>query len=167
LKGYISAISSFIAVFVLNIFWYKWFPEVSPEQSRWAAVTPDETGWFKLYLETGGYWLSYSYALSAAFAAYASMRFISAKKEAKGSGLEGGLAAGSITFAGALAIGGCFLVGCCGSPMLAVWLSLFGAAFFPFAKPLVAAVTTVTILAAWFWMKRRSGACNKGCREGV
>ena len=41
------------------------------------------------------------------------------------------------------------MLGCCGSPMLAVYLSLFGAAFLPWAKPLIALLTTVTLFAAW------------------
>jgi len=39
--------------------------------------------------------------------------------------------------------------------MLALYLSLFGAWFLPLAKPLVAAVTTLSIIGAWWWMKRR------------
>jgi len=38
-----------------------------------------------------------------------------------------GAAGGGVTLLGALMAGGCFLIGCCGSPMLAVYLSLFGA----------------------------------------
>jgi hypothetical protein len=60
-----------------------------------------------------------------------------------------------VTFSGFLAVAGCFLLGCCGSPMLAVYLSLFGAGFLPFAKPLVAALTTLSILGAWCWVSRR------------
>jgi len=163
LKGAFLPTMGFLAVFVLNVLWYKWFPEVAPEQSRWAAVTPDEGEWFRLYLETGGYWLSYSYALSSAFALYALSSFMKARRGARESGVEGKIAAGSMTFAGALALGGCFLVGCCGSPMLAVWISLFGAKFLPFAKPLVALVTSAMIGISWLWMVKRSAACRESC----
>ena len=60
------------------------------------------------------------------------------------------LAIGGVTLSGFLAIAGCFLLGCCGSPMLAVYLSLFGASFLPFARPFVAGVTTITIIVGWF-----------------
>jgi hypothetical protein len=40
---------------------------------------------------------------------------------------DGGAAAGWITLLGALMATVCFLMSCCGSPMLAVYLSLFGA----------------------------------------
>jgi hypothetical protein len=70
-----------------------------------------------------------------------------------------------------LALAGCFLVGCCGSPMLVVYLSLFGAWFLPLAKPLVAVVTTISIAAAWWWMRRKQALSDpypaisscKGC----
>lgn len=65
------------------------------------------------------------------------------------------LAIGGVTLSGVLAVAGCFLLGCCGSPMLAVYLSLFGAAFLPFAKPLVAGLTAASLVAGWWWMKRR------------
>jgi hypothetical protein len=79
---------------------------------------------------------------------------------------------GGLTLTGFLAVAGCFLVGCCGSPMLVVYLNLFGAGFLPLAKPLVAVVTTLAIIGAWWWMKRRkpspdpapaASSCNKGC----
>ncbi len=66
------------------------------------------------------------------------------------------MAVGGITLSGFLVAAGCFLVGCCGSPMLGVYLSLFGARFLPLAKPLIAAVTTLMIAAAAVWMKCRT-----------
>ena len=36
---------------------------------------------------------------------------------------------GGITLSGFLAVAGCYLLGCCGSPMLAVYMSLFGVSF--------------------------------------
>jgi hypothetical protein len=127
------------------------FPEVDPAQARWASLPGTGNSWLNRYLETQSYWLGYSYALSLAFAAvalrrYREARFCSAKS----------LAFGGVTLSGFLALTGCFLVGCCGSPMLVVYLSLFGAWFLPLAKPLVAAFTTCTILGAWLWMNRRS-----------
>ena len=40
--------------------------------------------------------------------------------------------------------------------MLPVYLSLFGAAFLPWAKPLVAGLTTLMIGATWLWLARRT-----------
>ena len=66
------------------------------------------------------------------------------------------VAVGGVTFSGILAVAGCFLIGCCGSPMFVVWLNIFGAAFIPFAKPFIALVTTISITAAWVWMYKRN-----------
>ncbi len=76
-----------------------------------------------------------------------------------GKAAVGGATAGSV-----LAVAACFLSGCCGSPMLAVYLSLFGAAFLPWAKPLVAALTTAMIAGSYWWMRRKEAqaCCGPG-----
>ena len=38
--------------------------------------------------------------------------------------------------------------------MLAVYLSLFGAGFLPFAKTLIAGITTLLIAGSWLWIGR-------------
>ncbi len=138
----------FLGVAAAHYVWSGLFPEVDPAQARWASPSASDASWLNHYLETQGYWLGYSYALSLAFAAaalrrYREERFCSAKTLAFGGVLSG-----------FLALAGCFLVGCCGSPMLVVYLSLFGAGFLPLAKPLVAVVTTLSIIGAWWWMNR-------------
>lgn len=150
LPRFLLPLGVFMGVAVAHYVWSGLFPEVDPAQARWASLSASDASWLHRYLETQGYWLGYSYALSLAFAAaalrrYREERFCSAKT----------LAFGGVTLSGFLALAGCFLVGCCGSPMLVVYLSLFGAGFLPLAKPLVAAVTTISILGAWWWMQRR------------
>ena len=51
--------------------------------------------------------------------------------------------------------GGCFLIGCCGSPMLAVYLSLFGAKALGLGKPLMALVTLVSVNCGYWYFSRR------------
>jgi len=78
------------------------FPEVDPAQARWASIPGAGTSsWLNRYIETQGYWLGYSYALSLAFAAaalrrYREERFCSAKT----------LAFGGVTLSGFLALPG-------------------------------------------------------------
>ena len=139
----------FVAVAAFHYVWLGFFPEQDPAQSRWVAVD-DERSWLQSYLEAQSYWLGYSYALSFGFAAVALRRY----REHQSCGTRN-LAIGGVTFSGVLAVAGCYLIGCCGSPMLVVYLNLFGAAFVPLAKPLVAALTTATIAGAWWWMRRR------------
>lgn len=101
-------------------------------------------------------YLGFSYAASLAFATAAFGRYRQRRTRA-----DRNLALGGITISGFLAVAGCFLVGCCGSPMLVVWLNLFGAKFLPFAKPLMAGVTVVSLGIAWWWMKRKEfTACS-------
>ncbi len=141
----------FVAVAVAHYCWCGFFPEPNPIQDRWAAVAlPESKSWLKLYFEDQNYWLGYSYALSLAFAAVALRRY---REERFCTHLN--LALGGVTFSGFLAVAGCFLLGCCGSPMLVVYLNLFGASFLPLAKPLLAALTTISILGAWWWMNRQ------------
>jgi len=148
----------FVVVLAGHFLWLGLFPEQDPAQADWVAL-PQEGAWLRSYLDSQSYWLGYAYALSASFAVAAVRRFRRTRTCASRN-----LALGGLTFSGALAAAGCLLVGCCGSPMLAVWMSLFGAAFLPFAKPLVAALTTVTVLAAWVWMARR-GVDAEACSE--
>lgn len=111
---------------------------------------------FAGYLSQQDYFLGFSYALAFAFAAWALLRL---RQDRKGSlvGALAGLSLGSI-----LAAAGCFLVGCCGSPMLAVWLGLFGAKAVGLAKPVVAGVTALSVVGGYFWMRRRGPACCAG-----
>ncbi len=151
LRRFLLPLTVFCAVAAAHFIWSGLFPEVDPAQSRWASFTgAGSSTWLNHYLETKSYWLGYSYALSLAFVAaalrrYRKERFCSAKT----------LAIGGVTLSGFLALAGCFLVGCCGSPMLVIYLSLFGVWFLPLAKPLVAVVTTLSIIGAWWWMQRR------------
>lgn len=138
----------FLAVAVIHYVWVGILPEHAAVQEGWAAVDgADELSGLRHYIEAQDYWLGFTYALSFAFAAtalrrYREERFCAART----------LAIGGITVSGFLAVAGCYVLGCCGSPMLAVYVSLFGAAFLPMAKLLVAALSAISILAAWFWM---------------
>lgn len=148
LKLCLLPVGTFAATLGLHFVWLGLFPEQDPIQSAWAALPPEgPAAWLPKYIEAGSYWLGYSYALSVAFAVVALQRYV--RNRSCGAGR---FAVGGLTFTGVLSVAGCYLIGCCGSPMLVVWLNLFGAKFLPFAKPLMAAVTTLSIAAAWIWM---------------
>jgi hypothetical protein len=154
----------FMGVVLFHYLWFVLFPEKNPVQSEWVAV--DNAGgsaWSK-YLESQSYFMSYAYALSLAFAAVAFRKY--RKEKARHSK---NLAIGGVTLSGFLAVAGCFLLGCCGSPMLGVYLSLFGASFLPFAKPLIAGITTLIVAGSWWWMNRKINGASKeqdcGCDE--
>jgi hypothetical protein len=142
--------ATFFVVLAVHYVWTGLFPERDPEQDRWLSVPGAERSWLRSYLESQSYWLGYSYALALSFAVVALRRYQEHRLCAARN-----LAIGGVTLSGFLAVAGCFLLGCCGSPMLAVYLSLLGASFLPFARPLVAGITTITIVAGWFWLSRR------------
>lgn len=143
----------FIAVMAAHLVWVGLFPERSRAQSQWETVTADDAAWWNGYVERQNYWQGYAYGISAGFVWVAVRRF--REKRLFGAGA----AVGGATASGILAMAGCFLAGCCGSPMLGVYLSLFGAAFLPWAKPLVAVLTTATIAGSYWWMRRKERAC--------
>ena len=148
----ILPLSIFAGVFFAHYAWLGLFSDTDPLQGRWVSVKPWADGlWLRRYVETRSYWLGFSYALSLAFAAVALRRY---REERLCAGRN--LALGGVGFSGVLAVAGCYLLGCCGSPMLAVYLSLFGASFLPLARPLVALATAGTIGLAWGWMNRSS-----------
>lgn len=118
----------------------------------WAADSAivDNGLWgFRPYMESRNYLTGYSYALPLAFAAVALRRYRECRQRRKCA--AGKAAVGGITLSAALAGSGCFLLGCCGSPMLGIYLSFFGAAFLPLVKPLIAAVTTLMVAFSYYW----------------
>lgn len=161
IKRLLLPIGVFAVVFIANFVWHGIFPEQDPAQSAWVSVeTVPHAGWLQLYIQKQDYWLGFSYALSLAFAAYALRRYYEERFcRARN------LAIGGITFSGFLAVAGCFLIGCCGSPVLAVYLNLFGAAFLPLTKPIVAAITAVSISGALVWMNYRKRPVKCGCEQ--
>lgn len=160
-------LGTFLGTALAHFAWINLFPEACPPGESCGPCAPETASWWGRYVGTQGYWLGFSYGLSLAFAAYAFRKFREDRLRSARNAAWGGL-----TLSGILAVSGCWLVGCCGSPMLGVYLGLFGAAFLPFAKPLVAGVTVLSVAGTWFWMRRRGrggaacgpGAC--GCSEG-
>ena len=152
----------FVAVAAVHFAWFTIFPERDPIQDQWVTQTTVTLSPAR-YIETGSSWLGLSYALALAFAATAFQRY----REEKLCGART-LAVGSLTFTGFFAVAGCYLLGCCGSPMLAVYVSVFGAHFLPLTRPLVAAFTLLSIVVAWWWMNRARAsatvaACTANC----
>jgi hypothetical protein len=112
---------------------------------------------FGPYLRAQDYFLGFSYALGTAFAVWAVWRCIRARTAVAAVG-----AAGSVTFIGVLLAAGCFLIGCCGSPMLAVYAGLFGAKMLGAGKPLMALITLVFV-GIGYWSLSRKLARGAAC----
>ena len=127
--------------------------------SHWEAISDDSA--LNHYLAQGDYLLSLSYSAVAAFTTYSLLRARTNLK-AGAAGVFGGF-----TLASLLSIAGCWLVGCCGSPLLPVYLSLFGASFAGFTKPLVLALTLSSIGFSVWWIHRRSRKAGCGCDDAA
>ncbi len=156
-KDCLLPLGVFAATVAVHYLWTSRPPEPVAVESPWASLPAEAPSRLSLYLGSGGYWLAYSYGISFGFAALALRRYMRSR-----SASGGRFAVGGATFSGLLAFFGCYLTGCCGSPMLIVYLNLFGAGFLPFAKPFLAALTTLSLLGTWWWMNRidrRRNAC--------
>lgn len=139
----------FLGVALAHYLYLGIFPDQDPAQARWVSVDTPRASWWARYVESQSYWLGLSYAMSLTFAAVAIRRYRERQlRQARN------LAVGGLTLSGFLAVAGCYLVGCCGSPMLVVYLNFFGASFLPLAKPLMAGVTGLSLALAWWWMLR-------------
>ncbi len=146
-KRVIYPAAAFVGVFLLHGAYLLW------NASRWISI--DNASPFSLYLQQQDYFMGLSYGLAAAFTVYSFMRFTRRQR----GGLGGTI--GGLTMTGILYFAGCFLLGCCGSPMLAVYLSLFGSSSAGFTKPIVLVLTVFAIGISWLWMRKRTCADNR------
>ena len=94
---------------------------------------------YELYFTEGEYILGLSYAMAIACTILALSRF----KFDKSKGILGIFS--GVTLSAALYAFGCFLIGCCGSPMAVVYAGLLGSSFLGFTKPFVFIITLLSI----------------------
>ncbi len=141
----------FVGVYAAHAFYLSSIVATLPE--GWANSEIMDTGFLGLgpYLQGQDYYTGFSYALGAAFAAWAIGRFLRSRQAAMAAG-----AAGSITFVGVLMAAGCFVIGCCGSPMLGVYLGIFGAKALGVGKPLMALVSSLSVGVGYWYLSRRA-----------
>lgn len=145
----------FVLVLALHVSYSYWSNLQISKQ--WFQI--DDTPFILHYLEQKDYFMGLSYALASAFTVFAITIFLQNRK----SGMGGAI--GGFTMTGILYFGGCFLLGCCGSPMLAVYLNLFGSSFLGFTKPLTFVLTLISIVIGYFWMKRRAKTATCYCSD--
>ena len=139
----------FILIFLVHAMYSIW--KTSQISRQWIQL--ESLSLLSLYFKQQDFLLGFSYALALAFTTYALLKFLQNRREGV-AGLVGG-----VTLTGILYIGGCFLLGCCGSPMLAVYLGLFGSSFFGFTKPLIAIITTLSVVIGYFWIEKKDKKC--------
>lgn len=148
------ALGVFIAVFTCQALYVRHLTQKPPDGWAQVDVAADHFG-FDPYFHSQEYLVGFSYALSASFAVWMIARFIAARRTRSVAEAAGGL-----TLAGSLMVAGCFLIGCCGSPMLPIYIGLFGAKALQLGKPLMALISLVSVGCAYWCISRRSNADN-------
>lgn len=117
-------------------------PAFNYTADAWSAVV-------RSYVSHDKVWLGLSFATAAAFVAFWLKRPCKTRKQA----VTG--TAGRLAMVGFLHAIGCFLLGCCGSPMLAVYVGLLGPRFLGFTGPISFGLTVVSIAITCVWLNRR------------
>jgi hypothetical protein len=149
---WLLAIVVFVAVFVGHVLNLRYLT-IAP-QKDWADNFNPSVSFWQSYMINQDYFVSFSYALSASFAAWAIARFMYFRRRAAAVGAFGGVSL--VTLLGAA---GCFLIGCCGSPMLPIYVSLFGSKAAGIGKPLMALISLISIGGGYLYVVRRP-ECN-------
>ena len=143
-----------LASFVITLAIHFFLDSASLEpNANWADATeltqqPQLTG-YELYFIDGEYFLGLSYALSIAFTVFALSRF----KFDRSKGFLGMFS--GVTLSAVLYTSGCFLIGCCGSPMAVVYAGLFGSSFLGFTKPIIFIITLLSIGIGYLMLQRK------------
>jgi hypothetical protein len=143
---------AFVAVFLGHVLYLRYLTIAL--QKGWADNFNPSTNFWQARIISQDYFVSFSYALSASFAVWATARFMYSRRRAAAVGAFGGVSL--VTFLGAA---GCFLIGCCGSPMLPIYVSLFGSKAAGIGKPLMALISLISIGAGYRYVMRRP-ECN-------
>lgn len=139
----------FVAVFAVHVGYHAW--REAAVAAKWVSIDGIERpSALARYVERQDYYLGYSYGLAGGFTAFALILTIQQQRRRTGAVLSG------LTLIGGLYAVGCFLIGCCGSPMLAVYISLFGASFLGAVKPIVAGITTLSVVLSGLFLMRRA-----------
>jgi hypothetical protein len=141
-------------VFLSHLIWNVTVPFSSAPGVLYLAPPLKERIW--THLAGDGLWLGASYALAACFIIIALGRFRERRREA----LAG--AAGGTMLAGGIYAFGCFMLGCCGSPLAIVWLSLLGGRYANLGGIFLFLLTLLSA-SAGLWMLNRNDNKKVSC----
>jgi hypothetical protein len=153
-KQKIIIIIGFFLTLFIQVIWIS--KDLNPK-TQWAdvkAVSENNVSGYEIYFQDGEYYFGLSYAIAIAFTLFALSRLKVDRKK----GTSGFL--GGITFSALLATFGCFIIGCCGSPMAIVYISMFGSSYLKIAKPLILIITLLSVIYAYRKMTK-----NKTCKS--
>lgn len=142
----------FASVLLGHFFYATRSPARSKSTGSWATYEFDQPNETRVsrYIGPGEHWLGLSYALSGSFATFCFARMLTMRREVLAE------SAGGLTLSAVLWASVCFLTGCCGSPMLPIYLGLFGPKFIGITRPLTFVLTLLSILVGYAWMLKRA-----------
>jgi hypothetical protein len=143
---------AFVAVFLGHVLYLRHL--TSAPRGGWADDFNPSINFWQSYIISQDYFVSFSFALSASFAVWAIARFAYSRRRAAVVGAFGGVSLVTL-----LAAAGCFLIGCCGSPMLPIYVSLFGSKAAGIGKPLTALISLISIGGGYLYIATRR-ECN-------
>lgn len=144
-KKIIAPLGAFIGIFILHLLYFKFNKTICGSAS-----------WFQKYIKGKEYFLGISYGLSFAFMTFAFLKFKENRKVTLKVALGSGLLAAILWFF-------CFLFGCCGSPMLIVYLNLIGLFSIKVPKFALLLMTIIFIGIGYIWLIRKT---TKSCCDG-
>ncbi|NIA14517.1 MAG: hypothetical protein GWP08_10590 [Nitrospiraceae bacterium] len=156
-------ISCVFAAILIGHFFYATRPVSSSSgNGAWASFEFEQPEQSRLmhYFEPGNYWLGLSYGLAGAFVTFALTRAVNMRRQSLGA------STGGIALGGLLWVSVCFLTGCCGSPMLPIYLGLLGPKFLGVTKPFTFVLTLLSILIGYTVLLRRARKIRTGCLDG-
>lgn len=157
-KQKIISTIGFALTLIIHFLWVS--KDLAPKL-QWAdvkSVSENTISGYEMYFQDGEYYFGLSYALAIAFTHFAFSRIkIDRKKGATGF-------LGGITFSALLATFGCFIIGCCGSPMAIVYINMFGSSYLNVAKPLMFIITLLSVVYAYRKMTKNKSC--KTCEDG-
>jgi MFS family permease len=142
-----------VTVFLSHLWWNVTVPYKSAPGVLYMAPPMRER--ILAHLSGEGLWMGASYALVACFMVIVLGRFRDRRREA----LAG--AAGGTLLAGGIYAVGCFMLGCCGSPMAVVWLSLLGGRYANVGGVFLFLLTLLST-SVGLWMLNRKDAGKTG-----
>ena len=154
-QGVSLSMISFLITFIIHFLIVG--KDLQPHTTTWAdmeELAGTSVSGYQIYFLDGEYFMGLSYALAIAFTIFALSRIKINRKE----GVAGVF--GGISFSAILAAFGCFLIGCCGSPMAIVYLSLFGSSFLGIMKPLVFGITLAGVTFGYWKLTRKGDQCE-------
>lgn len=142
----LAPLITFIIVIILHSVYFK----ITEENC--AAI-----GWFQRYVRDQEIFLGIAYAISIAFITFSFLKFKDDRKNA----LKAATAGGFFTIILWLF---CFLSGCCGSPMLIVYLNLLGISSLKIPKIVLLLMTIVFTGIGYLWLTKRTPKSCCGCK---